>query len=299
MPSFSSTIKQDHSILVLNDVTICAIDCVTPILALRALNKSLALVNFQEALLFTDSVLESETGVQTVKIDKLDSLEAYSKFLMKELYQFIDTPYVLIVQWDGFVIDSSAWRPEFLNFDYVGAKWPWHQDGKNVGNGGFSLRSKKLLEASASPDITFIEDMPEDDQICRVYRYGLENKFGIKFSPENIADHFSYERSLPDESTFGFHGIFNIWRYLDDSEVELYADAFPDTMYSSLGFYEFFLQYFLLRKFKPMYMLYQKLSAKRSQEEIFSNVLKITNDDKFTNLFLEMCNKSMARSPYI
>ena len=139
--------------------------------------------------------------------------------------------------------------------------------------------------------------MPEDDQICRTYRYGLENKFGIKFASEDIADYFSYERSLPEKSTFGFHGIFNIWRYLDDAEVEMYADVFPDSIYSSLGFYEFFLQYFLLRKFKPMHVLYQKLSAKRNQKEIFSNILKITNDEKFTVLFLEMCNRNVYRSP--
>ena len=85
---------------------------------------------------------------------------------------------------------------------------------------------------------------------------------------------------------------------MDDAEIGLYADAFPDAIYSSVGFYEFFLQYFLLRKFKPMYLLYQKLSAKRSQEEIFSNILKITNDDKFTNLFLEMCNRDLSRGTY-
>ena len=94
--------------LAINDVTICAIDCVMPKLALRSLKKSLALSNFGEALLFTDSDVDSPEGLQVVKIDKLYSLEAYSKFLMKKLGQYIRTSHVLIVQWDGYVIDSRA-----------------------------------------------------------------------------------------------------------------------------------------------------------------------------------------------
>ena len=279
--------------LSLNNVTICAIDCVMPKLALLALKKSLALSNFGKALLFTDSPLESSNEIQIIKIDKLNSIGAYSKFLIKNLGQHIQTPYVLIIQWDGFILDPLAWTAEFLEYDYIGAKWSWHSDGKTVGNGGFSLRSKKLLNALASPDISFINDIPEDDQICRVNRVALERQFGIKFAPEILADKFSYERTLPDESTFGFHGVFNIWRYLDDSEVEIYVDSFPLEMYSTIGLYELFLKYFILRRFKHMNILYKRLCVKKSQEEIFSMIFKITNDEKFSRLFLELCNKGI------
>jgi len=252
--------------------------------------------SFSEAIFFShEKPMECDESIQFIGIDRLDSLEAYSKFLMKDLHQYIQTPFVLIVQWDGYVLDPSVWSCNFLKFDYIGAKWHWHQDGKNIGNGGFSLRSKKLLDAVASPRIEFIQDLPEDDQICRVYREVLEKEFGIKFANEDVADQFSYERSLPDAPTFGFHGIFNIWRYLDDSEVDVFADAFPDAMYSTQGFYEFFMQYFLLRKFKPLNALYLRLANKCSQEVIFSNILKLTNDEKFTRLFLELCNQNFSR----
>ena len=41
--------------------------------------------------------------------------------------------------------------PPFSHCDYIGAQWFWHNDGMRVGNGGFSLRSRKLLTALQDP----------------------------------------------------------------------------------------------------------------------------------------------------
>ena len=56
---------------------------------------------------------------------------------------------MLLIQWDGYVVNPEAWDPAFLGCDYLGAKWYWHDDGMRVGNGGFSLRSRRLLDALA------------------------------------------------------------------------------------------------------------------------------------------------------
>jgi len=250
---------------------------------------------FGESILFTNDELDNIAGIRVVRIDPLGSIQDYSKFIMKELHKYISTPYVLIIQWDGYVLDHMAWNSDFLGFDYVGAKWPWHHDGKNVGNGGFSLRSKKLLDAVATVDIPFLGDSPEDDQICRIYREKLEGKFGIKFANEEIADQFSYERSLPDVSTFGFHGLFNIWRYLDDGEINELSREFSTSVYSSLSFYEFFLQYFLLRRFAPLKVLYSHLKVHSSALEIHGNVLSITKDENFTKLFIALCDEMILK----
>ena len=72
-----------------------------------------------------------------------------------------------------------------------------------VGNGGFSLRSKKLLEASASIPIQC--NGPEDVFICNDnYDYFIKN--GIKYAPVEIADKFSKDYSQCKNDTFGFHG---------------------------------------------------------------------------------------------
>ena len=79
-----------------------------------------------------------------------------------------------------------------------------------MGNGGFSLRSKRLCELTATPEFVYI-DQNEDDLICHVNRHYLEFN-GIKFAPAEIARYFSFERELTDIKTFGFHGDFNFER---------------------------------------------------------------------------------------
>jgi hypothetical protein len=114
---------------------------------------------------------------------------------------------VLIIQSDGYVLDGSAWNDEFLAYDYIGAPW-LYKDHRNVGNGGFSLRSRRLQNILAlDNDITITH--PEDEVICRLYRLHLEDKYNIKFAPEQLAHRFSFELHPPQHKTFGFHGEFH------------------------------------------------------------------------------------------
>ena len=54
-------------------------------------------------------------GVEVQRIAPIRSRAAYSQFVLKELGGHIQTDYALVVQWDGFVIDGSAWADEFWN----------------------------------------------------------------------------------------------------------------------------------------------------------------------------------------
>src|SRR5512135_2007397 len=127
-------------------VTLACVDTAHPELALRALRLSASRIRFARTLFLTDRT-HDVAGFEVRPIAKLDSRAAYSQFVLKDLVRHIDTPYVLLVQWDGYVIDPSAWREDFLACDYLGAKWSWHGAKESVGNGGFSLRSRKLLLA--------------------------------------------------------------------------------------------------------------------------------------------------------
>ncbi len=133
--------------------------------------------------------------------------------MIKELAPHVDTDFALLVQWDGFVVNADAWSDDFLDYDYIGAKWIFHTDGHNVGNGGFSLRSRRLLEALRDPHV--VPGAVEDDAICRTYRTYLEATHGIRFAPEAVADRFSFEASYWTSPPFGFHGLFNFWMFLD------------------------------------------------------------------------------------
>src|SRR5262249_12882229 len=124
----------------LPQVTLACVDCAYHDLAAEALRRCLSGVRFGRAVLLTDRAM-AVAGVETLPIAPLRSVAEYSEFVLKRLVDYVDTPHVLLVQWDGFVLNPGAWREDFLSYDYVGAPWPWHQDGRNVGNGGFSLRS--------------------------------------------------------------------------------------------------------------------------------------------------------------
>lgn len=239
----------------LDSVTICAADTASPALAARALEISMAHCRFADAILFTDRDIPG--AHRTVHISTLSSREAYSDFILRELNEHVDTAYVLVVQWDGYVIDPSTWTSDFMSYDYIGAKCPWHQYGMAVGNGGFSLRSKRLLEAVCAPGFRFVPAAAEDDLICRVNRRHLEGQFGIRFAPEALADRFSYERTLPTAPTFGFHGLFNMWRHVDYSEMSRLIDSFTPYMYEMKEFTELEVQYFMLGKFDLFSKMYK------------------------------------------
>ncbi len=169
---------------------------------------SMALCDFGAAVLLTDQILESPPiGVEIHRIPKLESAAAYSRFILSEIPKYVATSHVLVIQWDGFVVRPEAWDPAFMDFDYIGALWPQFSDGAVVGNGGFSLRSKRLLDACRTIGLA---EHPEDIAICRTHRARLEEEFGICFASPAMAANFSYERFESRGTEFGFHGVFNL-----------------------------------------------------------------------------------------
>jgi Protein of unknown function (DUF5672) len=156
----------------------------------------------------------------------------------------VATDFTIVVQWDGFAVNAAAWDERFLRYDYIGACWIWmwgggrfsHWHGPMVGNGGFSLRSRRLLDALLELDLKSRIDqwppddprlgrqeyvvlgadqrkyIPEDILISLWYRRILKAEFGIRFCPPRLANKFSvetvgrYTQSWLGRS-FGFHGI--------------------------------------------------------------------------------------------
>jgi ADP-heptose:LPS heptosyltransferase len=190
----------------IKNVTLVAVDCFNYGGAVASLKKSMAQCEFEKIKLITDIDLNIE-GIETVVIDTISSKEDYSNFLIKELYKYFDTEYVLVTQHDGWILDGDCWDDDYYNYDYIGAPWTYI-DGRNVGNGGFSLRSKKLQKALGQDDYIEIVS-PEDEIIGRFYREYLELKHDIKFATEQLAEKFSYELRQPNQKTFGFHSYFH------------------------------------------------------------------------------------------
>lgn len=199
-------------------LTICCVDTVHAASALRALQRSCHLLGNPPAILFSNADLFDDAptalpGITFVRIAPFRSVDEYSAFVLTGLLPYVATSHVLLIQWDGFVVDGTRWRDEFFDYDYIGAAWPQFSSDRAIGNGGFSLRSKKLLEALCRPEIHL--HPPEDICICHSNRSILEGRFGIRFAPPEVAVRFSFERGPPVPS-LGFHGLFN------------FPDIFPD-----------------------------------------------------------------------
>lgn len=219
--------------LQLPQVTICAVDTRTPGAALEGMLRSMAQIDFGDAILFTDpqrigEISEVSDSRIRVLPAQIDSVPAYSDFMLRGLAPHVSTSHVLITQWDGFVIHPEAWDPAFLLTDYLGAPWIWCERSIAVGNGGFSLRSKKLLDALLDPD--FQPSHPEDLAICHRNRDLLVQRHGIRFGDYALAERFSYEPRRPAQPTFGVHGFFNFGDFMADEALSAFVAGLPDAM---------------------------------------------------------------------
>lgn len=211
--------------LSLKPVTLVSINTLNAEKSIKALEYSCKNIKFSKVLLLSDKKY-NHSYIETKLITKINNIVEYNKFCISDLVNYIETDFCLIIQPDGFVLNENMWDDEYLNYDYIGA--PWNKicsihalircnlinyfNNKNVpyivGNGGFSLRSKKILkEISLLHKENF--DIPEDNVFSVLYRKELAEK-NIKIAPLSLSKKFSIEHILDDQhnltKTFGFHG---------------------------------------------------------------------------------------------
>ncbi|MFM6023818.1 MAG: DUF5672 family protein, partial [Dolichospermum sp.] len=241
----------------LQNTTLVTISSVEIELTLLSLVISNLNANFNRVLFFTSeeidqSYLELFPQLEIIKIHPIKNLVEYSRFIIKELNSFIETEFCLVTQGDGFIINPQFWSEEFLNYDYIGA--PWRKQShlvnsqgqtvnildlnKNrVGNGGFSLRSKRLLELCSELDFDNIQtsSLSEDLIIC-YYFYDWFKAQSIKFAPLEVAIKFSFEQPIEEfekfswENTFGFHGKLHVVSILNKLSQDFNLDYFANKL---------------------------------------------------------------------
>ncbi len=220
----------------LPNVTLLCVETREPDLAHWAIERCLRGTQFAKVVLLTnlDLVTERKPGIEYVQAPVIRTTEDYSDLLLTSIGQYIQGSHVLVMQWDSFVIHPELWTDTFLEYDYIGSVWPHHQDNP-VGNGGFSLRSVKLLEAMKRPG--FVKKHPEDYCICVDNKAFLEKECGIRIASSKLAEQFSVERS-PWHSSFGFHGFFNFAHVLNDKELSSFLTLIPEKALSGLDAYD-------------------------------------------------------------
>ena len=183
--------------LELHNVTLLIVDCVEAKRAERAIEVSKYYADFGAIKFLTN--LETKS-IHKVNIEKIKNITEYSNFCIKKMNDYVDTDYVLIVQHDGFILNPASFDKEFFSYDYIGG---WWQGGYM--NGGFCLRSKKLLQCLQNNEIT-LHNESEDYTICVRHRDLLSKKYGIKYANKMIIDKFSIDGGKWTNE-FGYHGL--------------------------------------------------------------------------------------------
>jgi hypothetical protein len=225
----------------MNSVSITCIDSLNYIETITALKSTIKTVkdkvNLTKIYWFSDIDFPDtiEIPVVWVKINRIKCyIEEYNFITLKLVPHIVTEDFNLIIHGDGFAVNPDAWDNVFFEYDYIGAAWG---DGF-VGNGGFSLRSRKLYDAILDLNINystsqfpeeilntptfFVIDSngnkftPEDTILCRIYKNILSQDYGVKWAPVSIADRFSIESNMHSEwlgLSLGFHGKHGVAPY--------------------------------------------------------------------------------------
>lgn len=200
--------------LQLPTVTAICVDCVNANRAIKVLEHCKSLCDFGAVKLLTHIPTKYE---HLVKIKPLNSLISYSIFMLKEIHKHIDTQHLLVVQRDGFILNTSAWDENWLSYDYIA---PLFVQYDRVGSGGFSLRSKRIMKHMAD----IISDWDGTDKHAHeiqsglsyyedgmISLTGLQEKF--KFPSNEEASRFAQggnrNHNYHVDYPFGFHGVWN------------------------------------------------------------------------------------------
>jgi glycosyltransferase involved in cell wall biosynthesis len=211
---------KDNKKIQLPNVTLVAMATRNVEETLQALNYSCRGVEYGSVKLLSHyTPYRLDKNIKFIRIDKIKSIDDWSYKIIYELNQYIDTEFALLVHADGFVVNPSSWKDEFLNYDYIGAPWPLPTDNYSyrdahgnivrVGN-SVSLRSKRLLELPIRlnmPWEPFHGYWNEDGFICAKNKHVYERE-GMKIAPLDVAKYFSHEAMIPEVKAikpFAFH----------------------------------------------------------------------------------------------
>lgn len=160
-------------------------------------------------------------AVKYIQQGNVTNIDTWNKAVIYDLHKYVDTDFALFVHGDGYVVNPSAWRDDFLGYDYIGAPWPLPRDDYSyrtpsgelvrVGN-SVSLRSRRILELPSKLHLEwkpYYGNTNEDGFLC-VHNRDLLKQHGVRFADMDIAKYFSREHGIPENrglTTFAFHQV--------------------------------------------------------------------------------------------
>lgn len=171
---------------------------------------------FVEEILATELRLSAaRISLQDLGVENLETQVDYSRILSsREFTEKIPTETFIVFQTDSMINPNHKDLLEkFLQYDYVGAPWPW--DHLKVGNGGFSLRKRsKMLHII---NTTERYKGAYEDQF-----FSVGSRLARPYKPSHTeAMEFSMEQVYSPKS-FAIH---NAWKYLPDHVEQMCKDC--------------------------------------------------------------------------
>lgn len=191
----------------------------------------------------------------------------YSIFCLRDLMDYIESDYFILVQSDGFILNPNKWTDKFLDYDFIGSpecpnrklpnyyEWVIEKFPKNFEcgwNGGFTIRSYRLMECIKKLNLN-LDDMVMDENEDHIISYTIRNELeelGCKFPPFDISCQFGYPANAmkfdydkykenhknPFIENWGLHNPDNSFgfhhhKYIDDYFKEIEDNILKSTIY--------------------------------------------------------------------
>lgn len=203
--------------LQLPTVTLLAVDCLNTDLIIKVIEHCKSKCDFGAVKFLTSIPCDYE---HVIKIKPLNSLIAYSVFMLKHAYEYIDTSHILTIQRDGWILNPESFDYSLLELDFVGGLYMQYD---KCGSGGFSLRSKKIMEEVSKAVPYWDGTQQEAERITEelgYYEDGVlslsEFSKGFKIASLEQAANFSQagnrNKKYFREKPFGWH---RSWQVID------------------------------------------------------------------------------------
>lgn len=201
------------------DVTLLAISSIMIPETIEVLQRCSGMLDFGAVKLIThERPPNLPSNIVYEQCPRINNIMDFNQYGFIELGKHVSTTHSLTVQYHAWILRPELWDDSWLQYDYIGAPWPYRDDAYitksgehiRVGNSGFSLRSKKLLDLPKQLNLPLTHDRGyynEDGNICVYYRQQFLEQ-GIKYAPIDVAVRFSYENPIPENDgieSFGFH----------------------------------------------------------------------------------------------
>ena len=198
-------------------------------------------IEFGEVVLVTHrKPLGLPKGITYKHTEKITNIDKFNYLMAYELGSYVNTDYIILVHYDGFIVHPEMWRNEFLEYDYIGSPWPlptaehstyYDEDGNTCFTDlGKSAKLDGKTEMSDGYSGTFEDgNFKINNTTWALDTTNLDSKVGEKYN---------YKRWSSFNSAAGSE-IEQDWR--DHNNCELFDDYFknvnlhiaPGTMYSA------------------------------------------------------------------